>query len=271
MKYSIITVNFNNMNGLRKTIESVIHQTFRDFEFIIIDGGSTDGSIDVIREYDTLIDFWVSEHDKGIYNAMNKGIAKATGDYLNFMNSGDCFYDHDVLRNIANGNYDTDMIIGKDYWYNSKTGKDFATILPIRIDMFTFYKGSLPHQSTFFKRTIFGDTLYDENLKVVSDWKLYIKKIIEDNCTFSFHKYIICRKDPIDGIGYLYTEIAKKEKEEFISKFLPFGIRRHYETLTKLDTSTFYKFLEICDTPKALRYLTISIKIIYRIYSIIKR
>ena len=97
MKYSIITVNFNNKEGLRKTIESVIHQTFHDFEFIVIDGGSTDGSADVLKEYHTQIDYWVSEPDGGIYQGMNKGIKKATGDYLNFMNSGDCFFAVDVL------------------------------------------------------------------------------------------------------------------------------------------------------------------------------
>ena len=93
MKYSIITVNYNNKDGLRKTIESVIHQTFRDFEFIVIDGCSTDGSAEVLKEYDAQIDYWVSEPDKGVYYAMNKGTRQAHGDYLNFMNSGDCFYD----------------------------------------------------------------------------------------------------------------------------------------------------------------------------------
>ena len=98
MKYSIITVNYNNKEGLRKTIESVISQTFRDFEYIVIDGGSSDGSAELLKEYSDKITYWVSEPDKGIYNGMNKGIAKATGDYLNFMNSGDCFYDQQVLK-----------------------------------------------------------------------------------------------------------------------------------------------------------------------------
>ena len=80
MKYSIITVNYNNKDGLRKTIESVIHQTFRDFEFIVIDGGSTDGSAEVLKEYDAQIDYWVSEPDKGVYYAMNKGTRQAHGD-----------------------------------------------------------------------------------------------------------------------------------------------------------------------------------------------
>ena len=77
MKYSIITVNYNNKEGLRKTIESVINQTFQDFEYIVIDGGSTDGSLEVINHYAEKITYWVSEPDKGVYNAMNKGIKVA--------------------------------------------------------------------------------------------------------------------------------------------------------------------------------------------------
>lgn len=97
-KFSIITINYNNKEGLRKTIESVVGQSFRDFEYIIIDGGSTDGSIEVIKEYAGKVDYWVSEPDKGIYHAMNKGVLQAHGEYLNFMNSGDEFYNNGVLQ-----------------------------------------------------------------------------------------------------------------------------------------------------------------------------
>ena len=265
MKYSIITVNYNNRNGLRKTIESVIHQTYRDFGYIIIDGGSTDGSTDVLKEYDSYITYWVSEPDKGIYNAMNKGITKASGDYLNFMNSGDCFFDRDVLQKMINSKLSTEIIIGKDYWYNPNTKKDFTTILPLRIDMFTFYKGSLPHQSTFFKRTLFNDTLYDEKLKVVSDWKFYILKIIGEGCSFSYFNDVICKKDSKDGVGCTLANLAAIERENFISSYLPIGIQNHYKTITKLDSSTFYKFLKICDSRKSSYLLTMAIKIIYRL------
>ena len=120
MKYSIITVNYNNREGLKRTIESVIHQTFRDFEFIVIDGGSTDSSAEVLKAYDEHISYWVSEKDNGIYDAMNKGIRKATGDYLNFMNSGDCFYDDDVLRNVTAYASDADIITGRDYHFSEE-------------------------------------------------------------------------------------------------------------------------------------------------------
>ncbi len=84
MKLSIITINFNNAVGLKKTIESVVNQTSNDFEYIVIDGGSKDGSIDIIKKYDSKINYWISEPDNGIYHAMNKGILLAKGDYLEF-------------------------------------------------------------------------------------------------------------------------------------------------------------------------------------------
>ena len=154
MRYSIITVNFNNKEGLRRTIESVIGQTYHDFEFIVIDGGSTDGSADVLREFDKDITYWVSEKDSGIYNGMNKGIAKATGDYLNFMNSGDCFYTPDVLERVASYNTDADFIVGKDYHYSERKQRGHASIQPPRTTMMHFFMGTLDHQSSFIKREL---------------------------------------------------------------------------------------------------------------------
>ena len=104
MKLSIITINFNNHDGLQKTINSVIAQTWKDFEWIIIDGGSTDGSKNLIEQYDKYITYWISESDKGIYNAMNKGIKIARGDYLQFLNSGDYFYNEKVIEKFCNRN-----------------------------------------------------------------------------------------------------------------------------------------------------------------------
>ena len=88
---SIITVNYNNAPGLQKTIDTVFAQTFKNFEYIIIDGGSTDGSLAIIESIKDKTAYWVSEQDKRIYNGMNKGIIQAKGAYLFFLNSGDCF------------------------------------------------------------------------------------------------------------------------------------------------------------------------------------
>ena len=115
MKFSIITINYNNKEGLEKTIQSVLGQTFHDYQFIIIDGGSTDGSLDIIKQNADHIDYWVSEPDGGRYPAMNKGIKQAKGDFLNFMNSGDTFHSPTVLEDIAKMNLTEDIITGGFY------------------------------------------------------------------------------------------------------------------------------------------------------------
>lgn len=265
MKYSIITVNFNNKEGLRATIESVIHQTFRDFEFIIIDGGSTDGSADVLKEYDSWINYWISEPDGGIYQGMNKGIQKATGEYLNFMNSGDCFYNEEVLQNIFDKQSTSDIIVGKDYHYNPETQQGFSTILPPRISMLTFYIQTLPHQSSFFKRELFKDTLYDESLKIVADIKFYIQKICVEDCSIELTDIIICRREP-DGISKSYNERRIAEHQTVITEFLPNGAIKDYNTLTLLDKTTTYKLLSLLESSKGLKWMTYFIKILYRIF-----
>ncbi|MBQ9230492.1 MAG: glycosyltransferase [Prevotella sp.] len=264
MKYSIITVNYNNKAGLRKTIESVIHQTFSDFEYIVIDGGSTDGSVEVLREYDKDITYWVSEPDGGIYQGMNKGITKATGDYLNFMNSGDCFYNEMVLQHISDRKLNQDIIVGRDYHFNPQTQQGFSTILPPRISMLTFYIQTLPHQSTFFKRSLFEDTQYDDSLRIVADIKFYIQKICVEECSIEMIDEIVCRREP-DGISKSYNERRIAEHRKVISEFLPLGATKDYRTLALLDKTTLYKLLRLLELPSSNKWLTYIIKIIYRI------
>ena len=112
MKLSIITVNLNNRIGLERTINSVVSQTFKDFEWIVIDGGSTDGSKELITQYANHFAYWVSEPDKGIYNAMNKGIKVAKGEYLLFLNSGDWIIDERVAQDFIETSISADIISG---------------------------------------------------------------------------------------------------------------------------------------------------------------
>lgn len=112
MKLSIITVNLNNLEGLKRTYESVVCQTFTDYEWIVIDGGSTDGSREFIEQHQDKFAYWCSEPDKGIYNAMNKGIIHAQGEYLNFMNSGDCLACEETLARVLVPNHTEDIIYG---------------------------------------------------------------------------------------------------------------------------------------------------------------
>lgn len=116
MKLSIITINYDNKEGLLKTILSVVNQINHDYEYIIIDGGSNDGSVDIIKDYADKIDYWVSSKDKGIYNAMNKGIDVAKGEYCIFMNSGDTFYDSNTLKLCIPCLDGTDVLAGDVSW-----------------------------------------------------------------------------------------------------------------------------------------------------------
>lgn len=265
MKFSIITVNYNNKEGLRKTIESVIHQTYRDFEYIVIDGGSTDGSADVLKDYNDRIAYWVSEPDKGIYNAMNKGIAKARGEYLNFMNSGDCYYDVDILEKIVKYNYDTDFIVGKDYHFNEKLHKGHASIQPPRTTMIHFFVATLDHQSSFIRRDLFNDSPYDENYRLVSDWIFFTEKIIKEQKQVQFIPEIICRREE-GGISEQQQDQNRKEIKHFLHYFLPQGVYEDYLTLSKLDKTSLYRLFLLCDNSRARKALVVCLKILSRLF-----
>ena len=216
MKYSIITVNYNNREGLRRTIESVINQSCKDFEYIIIDGGSTDGSVDVIKEFDGQIDYWVSEPDKGIYNAMNKGIKKATGEYLNFMNSGDCFYDDEVLKNVM-PYLTADIVHGRLFYY---CGRERSVYLKGEPNMQHFLDNTLNHQSSFISRKLFNNSLYDENYKIVSDWKFFMEKLIFQNCSFVSIPIKVGLFEE-GGISESASELDAKERKEVLEQLFP--------------------------------------------------
>ncbi|MGN1176819.1 MAG: glycosyltransferase family 2 protein, partial [Roseburia sp.] len=151
-KYTIITINYNNGKELRRTIESVINQTLTDFEYVVIDGGSTDDSVSIIKEYGDRIDFWISERDKGVYNAMNKGLSHAHGEYVNFMNSGDSFYSPTVLEEIDSEIGDADILFGNVC--NSLSGRRYGGIkADSEVTFLTLKKEIICHQGTFYRRT----------------------------------------------------------------------------------------------------------------------
>lgn len=267
MKYSIITINYNNRDGLRRTIESVVNQTFRDFEYIIIDGGSTDGSVEVIKEYADRIDYWVSEPDKGIYNAMNKGILQAHGEYLNFMNSGDCFYNKRVLEKVAFNSKEASIIVGQDCYVN-KYGESHASTLPHYPSSLFLYVATLPHQSSFFKKDLFEHTLYDERLKIVSDWKFYIQQIILRGASIEYCHAIICLREP-DGICDHQPDRMFHERKQVLKELYPNGIQKDYDILCLMDSTSVDRLLQLCKNEKTRIFLTSAIKIIFHIYKLL--
>ena len=184
---SIITVAYNNKNGLKETIKSVINQTYRNFEFVIIDGGSNDGSKELLESYSSQIDFWVSEPDKGIYNAMNKGIRKASGEYLIFMNSGDRFSANDILEKIIPHFNNEDIVYGNAY-YELENRKKYEYKIPSKITIGSLLKEPICHQSAFFRKELFEKYgMYDENNKIASDWTFMMDIFVHHNIS---QKYI---------------------------------------------------------------------------------
>lgn len=227
MRYSIITVNYNNKGGLEKTIKSVISQTFRDFEYIIIDGGSTDGSVDIIRKYADEITYWVSELDKGIYNAMNKGVMKAQGDYLNFMNSGDCFHDVNVLSEVLKKSNGESIITGR--YADASTSSVYQVIAP-SITLLTLLKEPFNHQATFYKRELFGNRQYDESLHIQADWKFNMQSIIMDNCSVKIVDTIVADYD-FNGISIKNSKLTQEERKKVLRELYPVRILMDYEKM----------------------------------------
>lgn len=223
MKTSIITVNLNNRDGLQKTIDSVVSQTFHDFEWIVIDGGSRDGSKDIIEQYADHLTYWVSEPDKGIYNAMNKGIKVAKGEYLLFLNSGDFLHDNKVIETFCQSNTNNDIIYGDTIFYKDG-GLVESRKYPDELSLFYIYNLSLAHCSTFIRSSLFDNTPYDEKYKIVSDWKFFLQKAIE-GCTFSHFSHIVSCFD-LSGISSRNSFIVEKEKNDVAREIIPDCILR---------------------------------------------
>ena len=148
MKLSIITINYNNAIGLKKTIESLIEQSYQEYEYIVIDGGSDDGSKEVIWESLRYVSSWCSEKDTGVYNAMNKGIMRATGEYLLFLNSGDYLYDSTVLEDVTSTLSGEDIIYG-DLLYVENGVEREVCVYPTTLNLDYFFEHSLGHPATF--------------------------------------------------------------------------------------------------------------------------
>jgi len=232
VKLSIITINLNNKTGLEKTIKSVINQTFIDFEFIIIDGNSSDGSLEVIKHYANNITYWVSENDTGIYNAMNKGITKSLGEYCLFLNSGDSLVDSSVLQQVFSCSTNEDIVSGNIYLISKKNQKRrLQKSLPSSQILFSdLFESSLNHQASFIRRSLFYEYgLYDENYRVISDWLFTIKALGMGNATYRFLDLIISEVDA-DGISGNILSFYYTENIPALNKILPDRILKDYQS-----------------------------------------
>lgn len=210
MTLSIITINYNNRDGLQKTIDSVLAQTWKDFEWIIIDGGSTDGSRELIEKYQEYFAYWCSEPDKGVYNAMNKGIAKARGEYLNFMNSGDMFYDNNTLSAVFSKERTSDILYGDCLMVFEH--HNMLRRYPQPMELYVLYRRPICHQAMMIRSSLLKDVGYDEAFNICADYK-HLMEIAIEGATFEHVGIAICQYD-MSGISSHYDEQFKKEWNE---------------------------------------------------------
>ena len=179
LKLSIITVNFNNKDGLNCTLKSVKDQVYQDFEHIVIDGGSTDGSVELLmnRKGDNFK--WISEPDSGIYCAMNKGIQLATGNYLLFLNSGDWLADAFVIQNVFRQGLTADIVYG-NLWIVWGDNKRTLGKMPDKISSWHMYLDTLWHPVSFIRKSLFENLgYYNEAFKIVADYDFFVKAIVQ--------------------------------------------------------------------------------------------
>lgn len=182
-KISIITINYNDAIGLEKTILSIVNQNYSNFEYLVIDGNSTDTSKDVLLKYKDKLAYWISEKDNGIYHAMNKGIKASKGDYLLFMNSGDVIVNDASILNVCQEKLIEDIVafdcfLEKD---NQIVGRRTHIEYP---SLFYVYKNGFKHQSTFIKSSLFDKLgLYNEKHKIAGDYEFWIRSFLEPSTT----------------------------------------------------------------------------------------
>ena len=190
---SIITINRNNASGLRRTLAMTAKQTCRSYEQIVVDGASTDDSVEVIRDARLKDDRWISEPDSGVYNAMNKGISMARGTYLLFLNSGDHFRDEGSLELAAEHLGSSDLhYFGLEVRDRPQPDTTWSKQrrYPDRLPFSFFLSGALPHPATFIRALLFQRLgLYDESLRIVADWKYFMVAVCRHHCSYRAHHH----------------------------------------------------------------------------------
>ena len=236
MILSIITINRNNAAGLEKTMASVLAQTFTGFEYVVVDGASTDGSVDVIRRYAKKFGErmkWISEPDAGIYNAMNKGMRMASGNYYQILNSGDCLASPGVTGRMSTelqkhgypailyGNMVKCFQDGRKYVTHGFAGQP--------ITMLGMYKGTVDHDPTYIRSDLFekyGE--YDENFRIVSDWKWFFKAIIDGGEKPEYVNIDVTLFD-MSGISETNLSLRTKEKQHALRELVNSSILADYD------------------------------------------
>lgn len=239
MKLSIITICLNNREELQRTVASVVGQTCNDYEYIVVDGGSTDGCRELIASTPR-IDRWVSEPDTGIYNAMNKGVRMAGGDYVLFLNSGDTLRDRDVLGKVVPRLGKADFYAG--HYLTDRGGKTRLLCSPRRLSAKFLLEGALMHQATFTRTALLRATPYDERLRIVADWAFLLEQWLMRGCTYEMMDVVVS-VFAMDGVSTNKKTVARRdaERREVMDSLLPARVR---EALLQRDAPAYDEYVE---------------------------
>ena len=228
-KLSIITVNYNDLAGLRRTRDSIHSQIFQDFDWIVVDGGSSDGGKDFIQEHQDEMAWWCSEKDNGIYNAMNKGIRHAEGEYLLFLNSGDTLSAPNTLKEVFSKTLDADVVYGD--WTESlprRPKKECHS--PEKVNFYSFASRPLCHQTAFIRTNLLKNSPYDETYHICADWAKWLE-LSKQGCTFQHIPIMICHF-VLGGFSYRAVKERRLEQERILKEFYPADLAEVFSVLT---------------------------------------
>lgn len=211
---TVVTVVFNDVQHIEETILSVVNQTYPNIEYIIIDGGSTDGTVDIIKKYEERIAYWVSEPDKGIYDAMNKGIQKATGEWINFMNAGDVFALNNTISSLFIGmDYQCDVLYG-DTVHILTSGRYLHRAEPIYI---LEHRMPFCHQSCFVKANLLKNIGFNCKYRIAADYDLFYR-LYKQGYVFQQVSNTIAVFESIEGLSSVHPELLYREYSEINGK-----------------------------------------------------
>lgn len=211
---SVVTVVYNAEAHMERAIQSVISQTYDNVEYIVVDGGSTDATLQIIKKYDSAIDYWISETDSGVYDAMNKGVKIATGDYVLFLGSDDTLFD--IFHELA------DSLVEKtrSYYGSVVLSKD-NQVYDGRFYAFKLFLQNIPHQAIFYSRAIFEEYAFDLKYIAVADYALNLKLFSDKRHGFRYIPFLIATYDNEIGLSSTVVDTA-------FSSDKPAIIKKHY-------------------------------------------
>lgn len=249
-KLTIVTVCYNDRQGLEQTLESVSSQTCHEFEYIVIDGASSDGSSELIHSYTNIINYSVSEKDTGIFNAMNKGIAQAHGDYCLFLNAGDSLYSSETMEQVLPLLSGEDFVSGHTLCtFSGGKTTTWKAVSRATTQLMMMY--SLSHQATFIRTELLKHRPYREDLRIVSDWEQMFYELIIKNRTYKKIDIFICQFSQ-GGVSSMKPELREQERKKVLDEHFSETVQKdiiHSNLLLHIasladEGSCYYKVLE---------------------------